>query len=78
MTQQTCDWAREFGFRGINIDLIYGLPYQNKETFHKTIQDVLSLDPDRLAVFNYAHVPWMMKTQRKFDETRVITPFPTS
>ncbi len=73
-TQNVMDIAREAGIKSVNIDLIYGLPYQNKETFHKTIEDVLTLDPDRLAVFNYAHVPWMMKTQRKFDETTFAPP----
>ena len=66
--------AREAGIDSINIDLIYGLPYQTKETFAKTIRDIIKLDPDRLAVFNYAHVPWMMKTQRKFDETTFAPP----
>ena len=58
----------------LNIDLIYGLPHQNKKTFHETIKQVLTLDPDRLAVFNYAHVPWLMKTMRKFDETTFAPP----
>jgi len=66
--------ARDAGIKSINIDLIYGLPHQTKETFAKTIQDIVKLDPDRLAVFNYAHVPWMMKTQRKFDETTFAPP----
>jgi len=66
--------ARDAGIKSINIDLIYGLPHQTKETFAKTIRDIVKLDPDRLAVFNYAHVPWMMKTQRKFDETTFAPP----
>ena len=66
--------ARDAGIKSVNIDLIYGLPYQTKETFAKTIRDIVELDPDRLAVFNYAHVPWMMKTQRKFDETTFAPP----
>jgi len=66
--------ARDAGIKSINIDLIYGLPYQTKESFQKTIQQILTLNPDRLAVFNYAHVPWMMKTQRKFDETTFAPP----
>ena len=73
-TQNVMDIAREAGIKSVNVDLIYGLPHQNKETFHKTIENVLTLDPDRLAVFNYAHVPWMMKTQRKFDETTFAPP----
>jgi len=73
-TKKVVDIARAAGIDSINIDLIYGLPYQTKETFAKTIRDIVKLDPDRLAVFNYAHVPWMMKTQRKFDETTFAPP----
>ncbi len=73
-TQNVVKIARDAGIKSINIDLIYGLPHQTKETFAKTIRDIVKLDPDRLAVFNYAHVPWMMKTQRKFDETTFAPP----
>ena len=73
-TQNVVNIARDAGIKSINIDLIYGLPHQTKETFAKTIRDIVKLDPDRLAVFNYAHVPWMMKTQRKFDETTFAPP----
>ena len=73
-TQNVVNIARNAGIKSINIDLIYGLPYQTKETFAQTIRDIVKLDPDRLAVFNYAHVPWMMKTQRKFDETTFAPP----
>ncbi|MEA3513040.1 MAG: oxygen-independent coproporphyrinogen III oxidase, partial [Campylobacterota bacterium] len=73
-TQNVVNIARNAGIKSINIDLIYGLPHQTKETFAKTIRDIVKLDPDRLAVFNYAHVPWMMKTQRKFDETTFAPP----
>ena len=73
-TANVVNIARTAGIKSINIDLIYGLPHQTKETFAKTIRDIVKLDPDRLAVFNYAHVPWMMKTQRKFDETTFAPP----
>lgn len=73
-TKNVMDIARDAGIDSINIDLIYGLPYQTKESFRDTVEKILTLDPDRLAVFNYAHVPWMMKTQRKFDETTFATP----
>ncbi len=66
--------ARDAGIKSVNIDLIYGLPHQTKESFAKTIKQIVTLNPDRLAVFNYAHVPWMMKTQRKFDETTFAPP----
>ncbi|MCK5110179.1 MAG: oxygen-independent coproporphyrinogen III oxidase [Arcobacteraceae bacterium] len=74
MTANVIKIARDAGIKSVNVDLIYGLPHQTKETFAKTITDIVKLDPDRLAVFNYAHVPWMMKTQRKFDETTFAPP----
>ena len=73
-TQNVMQIARDAGINSINIDLIYGLPHQNKKTFHETIKQILTLDPDRLAVFNYAHVPWLMKTMRKFDESTFAPP----
>lgn len=66
--------ARSFGISSINFDLIYGLPYQNLQTFSETLSKVLTLSPDRLAIFNYAHVPWMKKTMRKIDETTLPSP----
>jgi len=73
-TQNVMNIARNAGINSINIDLIYGLPHQNKKTFHETIEKVIKLNPDRLAVFNYAHVPWLMKTMRKFDESTFAPP----
>lgn len=64
MTEQTMDWLRAEGFTSINLDLIYGLPYQTVETFRDTLEQVLELNPDRLAVFSYAHVPWMKPAQK--------------
>jgi oxygen-independent coproporphyrinogen-3 oxidase len=64
MTRQVVEWMREVGFQSINIDLIYGLPYQTPASFAKTIDEILSLEPDRFAVFNYAHVPWMKPAQK--------------
>ncbi len=74
VTKNAVDLAREYGMESVNIDLIYGLPYQSLESFKKTLDDVLKLNPDRLAVFNYAHVPWMKKTMRKIDETTLPKP----
>jgi oxygen-independent coproporphyrinogen-3 oxidase len=74
LTKNAVDIARDAGINSINIDLIYGLPYQNLETFKKTLELVKKLDPDRLAVFNYAHVPWLKKGMRKIDETTLPTP----
>lgn len=63
MTQATYYLARELGFQGINIDLIYGLPHQTVETFSQTAHDILELRPDRLALFSYAKVPWLKPHQ---------------
>ncbi len=73
-TQNVMNIAREAGIKSINIDLIYGLPHQNRKTFNETVKEIIKLNPDRLAVFNYAHVPWLMKTMRKFDETTFAPP----
>ena len=74
MTKAAVDLARRYGIGSINVDLIYGLPYQTFESFSRTLELARSLDPDRLAVFNYAHVPWLKKTMRKFDETTLPSP----
>jgi oxygen-independent coproporphyrinogen III oxidase len=58
--------ARELGFQSINVDLIYGLPYQTGETFAHTVDQILELAPDRVALFSYAHVPWLKKQQGSF------------
>ncbi len=73
-TENVVNIARDAGIHSINIDLIYGLPLQTKESFHQTITEIIKLNPDRLAVFNYAHVPWMKKTMRKFDEATFSPP----
>ena len=66
--------ARKYGIESINIDLIYGLPFQNLETFKNTLKLAIDLNPDRFAIFNYAHVPWLMKTMRKIDENTLPEP----
>jgi len=58
----------EIGITGINFDMIYGLPYQTRAGFGHSIEQALSLVPDRLAVFGYAHVPWMKKHQSQIEE----------
>lgn len=64
ITRQAIEWARELGFKSINLDLIYGLPFQTVESFEKTIDKVIELSPERLAVFNFAYVPWLKPHQR--------------
>ncbi len=61
MTRQVVSWVRELGFQSINLDLMYGLPFQTMESFEKTVDATINISPDRIAVFNYAHVPWMKK-----------------
>ena len=65
-TKAVVDWIREAGFESLNIDLIYGLPHQSPQTFERTIAEVLTLKPNRFAVFSYAHVPWIKPAQRIF------------
>ena len=74
MTKASMDLARKYKMESVNVDLIYGLPYQSLETFKETLELSLSLNPDRFAVFNYAHVPWLKKTMRKIDETTLPKP----
>jgi oxygen-independent coproporphyrinogen-3 oxidase len=73
MTQQALDWLRELGFRSVNLDLIYGLPHQTVASFNETLDIVLRMQPDRLAVFSYAHVPWI-KPAQKILQARVLPP----
>ncbi len=61
LTRRVLDWGRELGFSSMNLDLIYGLPFQTASTFEKTLDAIIDIDPDRIAVFNYAHVPWLKK-----------------
>lgn len=66
--EQLYGWLRREGIRSLNFDLIYGLPRQTLEAFRRTLDDVLGLQPDRLAVYSYAHLPEMMPAQRLLDE----------
>jgi oxygen-independent coproporphyrinogen-3 oxidase len=68
LIQQVLDWSRELGFSSINLDLIVGLPKQTVESFSRTLERVAVWAPDRLAVFAYAHVPWMKKHQNLIKE----------
>jgi len=57
--------ARANGFRSVNFDLIYGLPKQTLDSFNRTLDQVIALDPDRIALYNYAHLPTVFKPQRR-------------
>jgi oxygen-independent coproporphyrinogen III oxidase len=64
LTKMVVDWIRQAGFVSLNVDLIYGLPYQTPVTFDKTLDQALLLHPERFAIFNYAHVPWLKPAQK--------------
>lgn len=66
--------AREIGYESVNYDLIYGLPKQTLETITKTFEQILELQPDRIAFYSYAHVPWTSRGQRLFDENDLPSP----
>ena len=60
--------GRRYGFRSTNVDLIYGLPKQTVESFERTLDEVIQLRPERLAIYNYAHLPHLFKVQRQINE----------
>jgi oxygen-independent coproporphyrinogen-3 oxidase len=66
-TRQIVEQARALGFGGVNVDLVYGLPYQTFATFADTIEKVLELRPDRLALYNFAFLPGQLARQRAID-----------
>jgi oxygen-independent coproporphyrinogen-3 oxidase len=66
-TQALVEAARQQGFRSLSFDLIYGLPHQSVDTFNQTLEQVIQLRPDRLSVFNYAHLPHRFKPQRRIN-----------
>lgn len=66
--------AKELGFGSINIDLIYGLPHQSVQSMAKTIDKIIALAPDRLSVFNYAHLPERFKAQKRISEQDLPSP----
>ncbi len=64
LTRALFDAARDLGFESINVDLIYGLPLQTRASFGKTVDAVVAMRPDRVAVYSYAHVPWIRGHQK--------------
>ncbi|RMG49642.1 MAG: oxygen-independent coproporphyrinogen III oxidase [Gammaproteobacteria bacterium] len=73
-TFRVIEQAREQGFRSVSIDLIYGLPHQSRERFLRTLDEVLDVRPDRLSIFNYAHMPTLFKPQRRISEADLPSP----
>jgi len=66
MTRDTIEAGRRLGFDSINVDVIYGLPFQTAQSFGESVDKVIGLGPDRVAMFSYAHVPWLKKQQGSF------------
>ncbi|GGE30894.1 oxygen-independent coproporphyrinogen III oxidase [Halopseudomonas oceani] len=73
-TQAVMDAARTLAYRSINIDLIYGLPKQTPESFARTVEAIIALKPDRLSVFNYAHLPERFMPQRRINSADLPSP----
>ena len=74
MTQATIEAARGADFRSVNLDLIYGLPKQTRETFARTLDKVLVLSPERIALYHYAHLPDRFKPQRRIEAVELPSP----
>ena len=73
-TRGAYDFARAAGFSSINVDLVYGLPRQGLASFTRTVDTIVAMRPDRIAVYSYAHVPWMRPHQKRIDESALPTP----
>ncbi len=73
-TQAVIRAARQHGFRSVNVDLIYGLPKQTLEGFSRTLDQVIRCDPDRIALYSYAHLPTLFKPQRRIAEADMPPP----
>lgn len=65
--RQTTAFCRELGFRGLNMDLIYGLPLQHEDSWKKTMEGIIAMRPDRVALYSYAHLPQRFEHQRVLD-----------
>ena len=73
-TIEVIDAARAEGFRSVSIDLIYGLPHQTPDTFAETLDKIIAVSPDRISVFNYAHMPKRFKVQRQMNDKDMPAP----
>src|SRR5690606_31589584 len=72
--REVVDAARDFGFRSISVDLIYGLPWQSESSLARTVEQLLALRPDRISLYNYAHLPARFKVQRQISEAALPAP----
>jgi oxygen-independent coproporphyrinogen-3 oxidase len=73
-TRTVIDAARQNGFKSVSVDLIYGLPKQHVISFARTLDEIVKLSPDRISVYNYAHLPGLFKPQRRIDEAELPSP----
>jgi oxygen-independent coproporphyrinogen-3 oxidase len=71
VTREAVTAARDANFRSVSIDLIYGLPLQTLSTMAQTLDKVIDISPDRIAIYNYAHLPHLFKPQRRIDESEL-------
>lgn len=74
LTRNLCNAARDAGFGGVNIDLIYGLPKQTVRSFIDTIDKIIEIKPDRIALYGYAHVQWLQKVQKTLERSALPQP----
>ena len=74
ITLKVMEAARHEGFKSISVDLIYGLPHQSVAGFSRTVAEIIAQNPDRISVFNYAHLPELFKTQRQIDASALPPP----
>src|SRR5690606_17073060 len=73
-TRLVIEEARRHGAKSVNVDLIYGLPHQSMEGFSRTLDQVIELSPDRMSIYNYAHMPALFKPQRRIQEADLPSP----
>jgi oxygen-independent coproporphyrinogen-3 oxidase len=74
VTRDTVEALRAHGIQSLNADILYGLPHQNQARIAESVQMLLSLSPDRVALYGYAHVPWMAKRQAMIPTDALPTP----
>ncbi len=74
ITRDAVDWSRKLGFQSVNLDMIYGLPYQTLESFEHALRKIIDISPERIAVFNFAHVPWLKSHQKLIDKDALPVP----
>ncbi len=71
---EVVEWIRKLCFKSLNVDLIYGLPFQTLKSFEKTIESIIAISPERVAIFNFAYVPWMKKHMQVIDGNTLPSP----